>query len=184
MRRRTCHIARCQAPGGMSSAVRSPWSVAACHATENQQHSPPLAADLPSGMTLFEVVLALAIFLGSWAVLSQLFATGSRASTQARLQAEAVIHAQSKMAEIVAGVLPVDTMTNQPFDDPDLMTWTWSSTVAAGPHIDLLAVDVTVRREGSEREPPMQYTLRRYVRDPQLFLDAATQSAAAEANSQ
>ena len=138
---------------------------------------------LRQGMTLFEVVLALAIFLGSCAVLSQLYSTGSQASVQARHASEAVIHAQSKMAEIAAGALPVDSMTNQPFEDPDLTAWTWSSTVAPGPHIDLLAVEVTVRREGTSPNARATYTLRRYVRDPQIFLDAAVQSAAAEANS-
>ena len=134
-------------------------------------------------MSLFEVFLAGTILFGALAVLSQLYAIGSRASVQARHQAEAVIHAQSKMAEVAAGVLPVDTVSSQSFEDPDLAAWTWSTTVAPGPHIDLLAVEVTVRRQGTSADARTQYTLRRYVRDPQLFLDAATQSAAAEANS-
>ena len=134
-------------------------------------------------MSLFEVVLAGTILFGALAALSQLYAIGSRASVQARHQAEAVIHAQSKMAEIAAGVLPVDTFNNQPFEDPDLAAWSWSAVVAPGPHIDLLAVEVTVRRNGTSAESRTRYTLRRYVRDPQLFLDAAMQSAAAEADS-
>ncbi|HUG91233.1 MAG TPA: hypothetical protein VML55_10385 [Planctomycetaceae bacterium] len=130
------------------------------------------------GMTLFEVVLAVAIFLGAWTALSQLYSTGARASVQARHEVDAVMHAQSRMAELAAGVLPLEAMTDQPFDDPDLAAWTWSTTVGPGPHADLLAVEVTVRREGSNSMARASYSLRRYVRDPQLFLDAAMQAAA------
>jgi type II secretion system protein I len=129
-------------------------------------------------MTLFEVVLAMTIFGGAWVALSQLYSTGTRASVQARHEADAVIHAQSKMAELVAGLLPLDSMTDQSFDDPDLAAWSWSTTVGPGPHVDLLAVEVTVRRNGSNSMARVSYSLRRYVRDPQLFLDAAMQAAA------
>jgi type II secretion system protein I len=135
------------------------------------------------GITLFEVVLAVAIFLGSAVALSQLYSTGSRASIRARLHADAVIHAESKMAEVASGVLPVTAVANQSFEDPDLAAWSWSINVAAGPHIDLLAVDVTVTRQATNNMGQVSYSLRRYVRDPQLFLDAAMQAAATSESS-
>ncbi len=55
------------------------------------------------GLTLFEVVIAMAIFAGAITALSQALSTATRAALQARLQSQAVLLCQTKMAEVVGG---------------------------------------------------------------------------------
>ena len=57
-------------------------------------------------------------------------------------------------------------------------TWVWSLVVAPGLHPDLLDLEVTVAHVSDNGNIDAECTLRRFLRDPQLFLDAA---AAAEA---
>ncbi len=124
------------------------------------------------GLTLFEVVLSLGIFLGALAAVGQLISSGSRAAVQAQLRTQAILRCESKLAEVLAGVETIETVAEMPFDD-QADGWTWSLDVAEGPHADLLELEVTVAHTGQNRLGNVSYTLKRYVRDPQLFLDAA-----------
>ena len=58
------------------------------------------------GITLYEVVIALVIFSGSVAAISEAVSTGMRAAVQSRLQSQAILLAQSKMQEVIAGSFP------------------------------------------------------------------------------
>ena len=129
------------------------------------------AANSRRGLTLFEVVLSLAIFLGALTALSQLAHNGSRAAVQARFQSQAILRCESKLAEVTAGVVPLEAVEGASFED-DPEHWTWSLAVEQGPHDDLLALAVTVRYSGASLANVSQ-TLRRFVRDPQLYIDAA-----------
>ena len=71
------------------------------------------------GLTLYEIVLALSIMVIAMAVLSDLIATGSRAGSQAKLRTEAMLHAQTKMAEVIAGVEPLSAVRNSVIDTTD-----------------------------------------------------------------
>ena len=124
------------------------------------------------GLTLFEVVISLGIFLGALAAVGQLISTGSRAAIQAQLKTQAILRCESKLAEVLAGAETMQPVDEMPFDD-QATGWTWALQVAEGPHADLLALDVTVTHTGGNRLGNVSYTLKRYVRDPQLFLDAA-----------
>ena len=119
------------------------------------------------GLTLFEILLALAIFLASLAALSQLIASGTRAAVQGRLQTEAIFRCESKLAELVAGEEPIEARSNGPFEED--RKWRWSLTVEEGPWPDLNLVEVTVSHEGQNAFGNTSYTLRRYLRDPRLF---------------
>lgn len=120
-----------------------------------------------TGLTLFEVLLALAIFLVSLAALAHLIASGTRAAVQGRLQTEAIIRCKSKMAEVVAGAEAMETLSRVAFtDDPK---WIWNLSVEQGPWPDLRTVQVTVSHIGTNPLGNTSYTLRRYVRDPRLF---------------
>jgi Tfp pilus assembly protein PilV len=123
------------------------------------------------GLSLFEVIVALAIFMGSIAAIGQLVSTGVRGAVQARLQSQAVIRCESKMAEIVSGYLPLRSgATNVPF--PDDSSWNWSVAISSGPHDGLYVVEVTVTHPSGTLAGNQSYALRRLVRDPQLELDA------------
>ena len=58
------------------------------------------------GITLYEVVIALVIFSGSIAAISEGVSTGVRAALQSRLQSQAILLCESKMGEVMAGVVP------------------------------------------------------------------------------
>ncbi len=131
------------------------------------------------GLTLFEVVLSLAIFLGALVALSELISTGSRAAVHARLQTQAMLRCQSKMAEVLVGVEPMLAVSDSPFEDLS-EDWTWTLIVGDGPVTDLLELELTVTHIGPNDIPNASYVLNRYVRDPQLFLDAAAEAVAAE----
>ncbi|MEW4526760.1 MAG: prepilin-type N-terminal cleavage/methylation domain-containing protein [Maioricimonas sp. JB045] len=126
------------------------------------------------GFTLFEVVLALTIFFGSIAVVAQIVDTGSRAANQARLQSDAVVRCESKMNEVVAGVIPPMSVSGSAFDDDPV--WQWSLSVVEGPHIDLLELTVTVTHTRQNGLSDAEYTLTRYIRDPEIWVEAASSS--------
>lgn len=136
-----------------------------------------------AGMTLFEVIIALAILFGALAVIGQLIATGSRAAVRTEMHSKATLLCQSKLAEVVAGALPLQPAAGLPVDEyhPD---WVWSLEVAPGPHPDLLLVAVTVMHLDPARASDSTETLYRYIRRPELhqeWADALAEEAVAAA---
>lgn len=134
---------------------------------ERMRRRPTTKTRRRAGLTLFELLLALSIFLVSLAALAQLLASGSRAAAQAKLRTEAILRCEAKMGEIVAGVTPIEAGMQGVFaDDP---RWSWRSTASVGPWPHLQLVELRVSREGQQALSQSGYTLKRYVRDPRLF---------------
>ena len=123
------------------------------------------------GITLFEVLLALGIFLGALAAIGQIVDVGTVASNKGRLQSEAVLSCETKLAEVISGIEPLAGVQGQSFADE--ADWTWSLTIADGPHPDLLHLSVEVSHARPNGTSNADFTLTRLVRDPQLFIDAA-----------
>ncbi len=123
------------------------------------------------GLTLLEIILALAIFFGSLAALAQLSWNGARAAVQARLKTQAIIRCEAKLAEVLSGAQRLAPVTNTPF--PDNAAWTWSLKITETNYPDLLQLEVMVSHSGNSRMANTQFTLRRWMRDPALFQDAA-----------
>ncbi len=131
-----------------------------------------------SGFTLLEVIVSLAIFVAAFASLSQLFTLGSRAAVQAALETQAVVRADAKMSEVLAGVESMEASEAMPFeDDPN---WSWTLEVNEGPHTDLFELTVTVAFQSGVGPAEMNYSLVRFRRDPQLALDVEEAAAEAE----
>ncbi len=130
------------------------------------------------GLTLLEIVLSLAIFFGALAILSQLSWNGARAGIQARLKTQAIIRCEAKLAEVLAGAETLSPKSRVPF--PDNAAWNYSVTIAETQFPDLLQVDVTVSHSGGTKLANSDFTLRRWMRDPSLFLNAAIQKQQAE----
>jgi len=124
-----------------------------------------------SGLTLLEILLSLAIFFGSLAVLSQLAWNGVRAAVQARLMTQAIIRCEAKLAEVLAGYEPLQAKTRVPFSDN--RAWTWTLVVADTNYPDLMQLEVTASHRGNSNMASVDYTLRRWMRDPGIFQDAA-----------
>ncbi|MCH9655449.1 MAG: hypothetical protein K0U86_08235 [Planctomycetes bacterium] len=125
-----------------------------------------------SGITLLEVLISLSIFLGALAAISQLISIGSRAALQAQLRTQAIIKCQSKLAEVLAGVQPMESVSLIAFEDDD-ENWKWSLDVEPGDYENLLKLMVTVQYAGETETIFSSYQLTRQVRDPAMLLDAA-----------
>lgn len=141
---------------------------------------PPTKSSRPirRGITLFEVLLALAIFLGAFAAVGQIIDVGRQASVEGQLENDAVLRAQTKLAEVIAGIEPMAAVESQPFeDDPD---WRWGLAINEGPHVDLLALSISVEHTRPNGSIDAAFVLNRFVRDPQLFIDAAASASLSE----
>lgn len=101
------------------------------------------------------------------AAVSQLITTGTQASVQSRLRSQAILLCETKMAEVVAGAVPLQVVNGatMPEATPE---WTWSLVMGPGPQTGVLQVRVTVSHQSGRAG----YTLTRLMRDPQVVLDA------------
>src|SRR5947209_7590192 len=93
------------------------------------------------GFSLLEVVVATAIFLLG------LIAIGGDRAVEVQQQSQAIQLCQSKMAEVIAGVVPLGSQGETPFDEePD---WSWSiDAEQQGDAASLWTVKITVSRPG------------------------------------
>ena len=129
------------------------------------------------GFSLFEVVLSLSILLGALTAWSQLIDTGARAGIKAKLQTEAILRCESKLAEMIAGAEALETADGVAFDD-DPEHWSWAANVTDGPYLDLLVIQVTATHTGGRDD--VSHTLTRYLRDPAIYEEAAFQDSQTE----
>jgi len=126
---------------------------------------------LRAGLTLLEVLISLAIFLGALTALSQLIGIGSRAAVQAQLRTHAILKCESMLSEVLAGAQPMEAVTQASFEDDE--NWKWSLNVEPGAYDNMLMLTVTVLYMGPSESVSTSYQLTRQVRDPAMLLDAA-----------
>ena len=122
-----------------------------------------------SGITLLEVILAMAILLMSLAAIGKLVDMGSERAVETQSQARGTRLAHSKMAEVEAGVIGVTGAANGTFDDePD---WSWSVEPEAEGTPNLYKV--TVRASRTLRGKPFEVALSQWLMDPQQMGSAS-----------
>jgi type II secretion system protein I len=126
-------------------------------------------------ISLLEVLVALAIFVMSLVALSQIIRLGADQAMEIENQARAVQMCKSKLDEIAAGIVPLQSAGDEPFDeDPD---WTWSVDAEQRTDVTgLWKVKVTVRHSAGPGRAKVEYTLSQLVFDPSQrgsSLDAA-----------
>ena len=118
-----------------------------------------------AGLTLLEVILALAILAGSLAVLGELARQGMHNAESARAATEAQLLCESKLAEIAAGITPPESVTNASWQiatDAEVPTndkWLYSVEVDSTDTEGLLAVRVTVTQDQPARNCPVSVSL-------------------------
>jgi len=152
------------------------------HTTPDRRPAPGRSR---GGLTLLEVVLTLAIFVGSMAVLSQLVSTGYRAAQNSRFQTQAIIRAEAQMNEVVANPNLMVSAAGMPFENEYAANargqWQWSLDVQNwDQNANLLKLELTVTHYSTEGVPNANYTLRRFVRDPQVMAEDAAAAAETE----
>ena len=125
-----------------------------------------------TGITLFEVVLALAIFVAAFAAISQILESGSRAAVLSQLTSEAATRCERIQNEVVAGTAPLESASRVPFEDDS--QWVWSANVVDTGIPYLLQVEIIVEYlRLVDGQPAARSELSRLMRDPQMYYDAA-----------
>ena len=116
--------------------------------------------------TLIEVLIALAIFLLAMAVFGSMIVRNGQVAAGIEQQNLATRLCQSKLHEVIAGVVPMSSQDDTPFDEePD---YTWSLEADNGAYDGLWQVTVTVKRQTSGGGEPVQCTLTQMVLDPSV----------------
>ena len=121
------------------------------------------------GFSLMEVILALAILTGSLAVLGELARLGLQNARIARDTAQAQLLCESKMAEVTAGILPLQSASSAEFEDivgDGTIGWLYSVDVQATDIEGMSSVQVTVVQDMDESKRPVQFSLVRWMPDP------------------
>jgi len=111
--------------------------------------------------TLLEVLLAMAILVGSLAVIGELERRGLTNSRRAAGLAVAQLYCESKLSEITSGIVAPSAVTGAPLEtDPE---WLYSITVEPTSDIGLIAVRVTVTENLPPESGPAEFTLVRWM---------------------
>ena len=114
------------------------------------------------GLSLVEVILALAILGIALAIIGELLRLGYISASEARFQSEAQLLCDSKMAEVSAGVLPLESagMTSVE-SNPD---WEYGVEVSSAEIEGLMRVEVTLQQIGVDN--PLIFRTTRFMPDP------------------
>lgn len=142
--------------------------------TGNNQSRRSAVRTARRGLSLFEVVLALAIFFGSFTAISEVLRRGSQAAIRAQFQSEAVIRCEAKMNELMGGVAALEPRSAEPFADNP--RWICSVNIGDASVADLWRVETVVEHLTDRGEPDAAFRLVRLIRNPQVYFDAAAAS--------
>jgi type II secretion system protein I len=134
----------------------------------------------PQAFSLLEVILAIAILTTAVAMLGECLRTAMRSAQSARNTTKAELFCESKLAELVAGILPAESVADaqieEVFDDSDV-GWLYSIDVLPLDELGLLEATVTVRQDLPDNLHPARVSLTRWIVDPSV---AQQQSSATE----
>jgi prepilin-type N-terminal cleavage/methylation domain-containing protein len=130
-------------------------------------------ASLRQGMSLLEVVLALAILAMSAAILAQVSRTATDNGLLAHRLSTAQILAESKMAEVVTGAIALQGGTGwTPITDPvPNGIWYYQIEMMDAVRKDMVGVRLAVTDEPGMQENRELFFIVRWMIDPSLGLD-------------
>ena len=115
------------------------------------------------GFSLLEVILAMAILGGALVVIGYLVNLGYKHALNTRLRSEANILCDTKMAEVAAGVLELESVSGSPIEEsPD---WNYSVFIEQSGQNGLLLVTVRVANSQTEGVP-LEVEVARFMPDP------------------
>ncbi len=122
------------------------------------------------GLSLLEVMLALAILGGALAVIGELMRLGVRNAESARDLSTAQVFCEAKINEIAAGLLPPQPIGNSPIEEIASQgadaPWLYSVEVQQIDQQGLISVRVTVTQDPSVELRPVNFSLVRWMIDP------------------
>jgi general secretion pathway protein I len=138
------------------------------------------------GLSLLEVLLALAILGATLAIINELMRVGGRNAEQARDVTTAQIHCESLMAQVVCGLIAPTPVVNIPIDDPNQPgEWLYSLTVEQIDQNGMLAVQLTVTQNPELIVRPVSFGAMRWMLDPETTgtSDSSTSSSTTSSTS-
>jgi general secretion pathway protein I len=135
------------------------------------------SSDPFSGFTLLEIVLALAILAGALAVLGEVMRLSDQTAERTGDETQAQILAESVMAELQSGYLPLSAVDSARFDQVSDPPWTYSIALEPTQHNELVLVRVTVQQDLPAEKQPARFELVRWTLNPD-FVSAAVEAAA------
>ena len=122
-----------------------------------------------AGITLLEVMLAIAILGSSMAMIAELVRVGGVSAARARDYTNAQLICESKLNELIAGAIPIAATTQQQVLDMGLVDlWYYSVVVNPLDTEGLVAVQVLVEKGVEQGQRPMTFMLMRWMVDPAL----------------
>ena len=122
------------------------------------------------GLTLLEVLLALAILGGALATIGELMRIGARNAEIARDQTTAQLLAESTMAELEIGFLPLQAQGQTPVADVEHQDeWFYSVEIQPIDDGTMVTVQVLVEQNPDIFSRPVSFTLTRWLIDETLL---------------
>jgi len=178
---------RCAAPRGEQAAGRA--RTQSVHTiiptrsvgTRARTRARSVGTRAPSGFSLLEVILALAILVGAIAVIGELIATWTRAAGAARVLTQAQLLCDSKLNEITAGILIPDPVQGAPIETD--MEWLYSIDLFPSDQNGIVAVKVTVYQDLPVERRPVTFSLVRWLQDPGIELPEPEDTSSAGGSS-
>lgn len=116
------------------------------------------------GLSLLEVVLAIAIMGMAMIIIGNLVSLGSTSAGVTKWRSEAQLLCNTKMAEISAGALPLESVTTASI--PEKPEWAYSVQVQSSDLTGLLLVQVSVAPVDMTAARFEPYLLTRLIPDP------------------
>lgn len=117
-----------------------------------------------TGLSLLEVILSIAILGGSMVMIGNLYHLGYRSALQARMRNDANIMAGTTMAELVAGVLPIESTGQSEVEgNPG---WFYSVSIENSLQPGLFMATVLVERSEANNAVPTSVSIVRFIPDP------------------
>ncbi|MEA1952543.1 MAG: hypothetical protein U9N87_14275 [Planctomycetota bacterium] len=120
------------------------------------------------GLTLFEVILSLAILGGAVAVIAQAAWSGLENARMTRELVRAELLAENVMAELLAGIRPLEPVEDSMFEEDDSLEdpqqWLYSVDVTPSEIEGMLEARVTVSAN-NDRPRKVSYSLVRWMLD-------------------
>ncbi|MEX0818156.1 MAG: prepilin-type N-terminal cleavage/methylation domain-containing protein [Pirellulaceae bacterium] len=126
-----------------------------------------------SGLSLLEVMLALAILGGALAAIGELMRIGARNAEMARDLTTAQLLCESTMAEVQLGFLPLQTVG--PVEVSDLqhqLEWLYTVTVEPIDQAGLSSVSVRIEQNPAVFSRPVFFEATRWMIDPNIAATA------------
>jgi general secretion pathway protein I len=132
------------------------------------------------GFSLLEVILALAILGGAVAVLGEAASLAMRNAEFTRDMARAQMLCEGKLSEVVGGIVqaqPVQRAVLAGAADASEPAWLYSIETASLSAEGLMSIRVTVTRDLPAAKRPVQFSLLRWIPDPNSSQTATPRDA-------